>query len=322
MILNFDIIFYFFEPKNLLFYKIIVRSNYFLRFNLNLRIQTTFIKKIFFNLYMEISKNYLLRKFLPFWEIPDFEISYLKEKRNKYVLIIPVINEGQNIINFVNKISFLKINQIIDILIMDGGSIDNSLNPENLRVKGINGLLIKKGPGKLGSQLRIAYARSLVMGYEGVITIDGNNKDQPQAIKDFIHLLDKGYDFVQGSRFVKNGKHVNTPLLRYLGIRLIHAPLLSIASNFRWTDTTQGFRGYSRRLIESNKICLFRNIFKNYEMLAYLSYICPKEDFRCIEIPTSRIYPKGKIPTKISPLRGEVNVMITLFRACLGYYSI
>ena len=145
-----------------------------------------------------------MRKFSPSWEIPDFEISFLKEK-SKYVLIIPVINEGENIVNFVNKISFLKINEIIDILIMDGGSIDNSLNPENLKINGINGLLIKKGTGKLGSQLRIAYAISLVMGYEGVITIDGNNKDQPEAIKNFIHSLDEGYDFVQGSRICQMG---------------------------------------------------------------------------------------------------------------------
>lgn len=271
---------------------------------------------------MDISKYNFLNNFKPYWEIPDFDISFLREKKNKYVLIVPVINEGKNIINLINKFFSLCIHEIIDIIVIDGGSTDNSLIIENLKNKQVLGLLIKKGKGKLSSQLRIAYAISLTMGYQGVITIDGNNKDQPGAIKDFISLLEKGYDFVQGSRFVKNGIHINTPFSRYLAIRFIHAPLLSIASKFSWTDTTQGFRGYSRRLIESDKICLFRSIFQDYEMLAYLSYISPKAGFRCVEVPTSRIYPKGRISTKISPIRGKIQVMITLIRACLGHYSI
>ena len=271
---------------------------------------------------MEISKNYFLKKFLPNWDVPDFDISFLKEKKHRYVLIIPVINEGKNITTFVNKLYSSDIHKILDIVIIDGGSTDNSLNAEKLKINGINGLLIKKAPGKLGSQLRIAYAISLTMGYQGIITIDGNNKDQPDGINNFISKLDEGYDFVQGSRFIKNGKHLNTPFTRYLAIRLIHAPLLSLASNFYWTDTTQGFRGYSRRLLESKKISLFRSIFQNYEMLAYLSYISPKESFKCIEVPTHRIYPKGKIPTKISPFLGEINVLKTLIKTCLGHYSI
>ena len=271
---------------------------------------------------MEISKDYLLSNFLPSWEIPDFEITFLKEKKKKYILIIPVINEGKNIIDLLNKIDLLNIPQIIDILIVDGGSTDNSLNVEYLLKKGVNGLILKKANGKLGSQLRIGYSIASIMCYEGVITIDGNNKDQPEAIKDFIHLLDKGYDFIQGSRFVKDGKHLNTPFLRYLAIRCIHSPLLSIASGFKWTDTTQGFRGYSCKLIRSRRISLFRDIFQNYEMLAFLSYIAPKLGFKCIEIPTSRIYPKGKTPTKITPLKGEFNILITLVRACLGNYCI
>ena len=181
---------------------------------------------------MEISKNYLLKNFLPSWDIPNFEIIFLKEKKNKYLLIIPVINEGKNIIDLLNKIYLLSIPKIIDIVIIDGGSTDNSLNVQYLLNKGVSGLIIKRAHGKLSSQLRIAYSISSAMGYQGVITIDGNNKDEPDAIKDFIYSLDNGYDFVQGSRFVKNGKHLNTPFLRYLAIRWIHAPLLSIASEF------------------------------------------------------------------------------------------
>src|SRR5260363_350405 len=64
----------------------------------------------------------------------------------------------------------------------------------------------------------------------------------------------------------------NTPKLRDFAIRFIHAPLLSLASDFKWTDTTQGFRAYRRRMLLDPKIAPFRAVFVTYELLAYLSY--------------------------------------------------
>ena len=55
--------------------------------------------------------------------------------------------------------------------------------------------------GRLSAQLRMAYDYALKMGYKGLVTIDGNNKDSVESIYEFIDLLKKGYDFVQGSRF-------------------------------------------------------------------------------------------------------------------------
>ena len=57
-------------------------------------------------------------------------------------------------------------------------------------------------------------------------------------------------DFVQASRFITGGISENTPKLREFAIRKIHAPLLKFFSGFPWTDTTQGFRGYSSKLLK------------------------------------------------------------------------
>ena len=127
-----------------------------------------------------------------------------------------------------------------------------------------------KDQGKLSSQLRCAYSFALEEKYNGFITIDGNNKDDPNLVIDFIKYLDKGYDFIQASRFIKNGKGINTPILRHFAIKFIHAPILSFFSNFHWTDTTQGYRAYSRKIFEDRLILPFRNIFNSYELLCYL----------------------------------------------------
>lgn len=44
--------------------------------------------------------------------------------------------------------------------------------------------------------------RLLDQGYEGIVTIDGNDKDDPVAIPQFIEALRQGFDFVQASRFI------------------------------------------------------------------------------------------------------------------------
>lgn len=97
--------------------------------------------------------------------------------------------------------------------------------------------------------------------------------------------------------------------------------MLSLASGFRWTDTTQGYRGYSRRMLLDPQVSIFRDVFVKYELLAYLSYRAPKLGYRCKELPTTRRYPKDEVPTKISGFKGNLEVLRTLFEACRGAYN-
>ncbi len=144
---------------------------------------------------------------------------------------------------------------------------------------GVRGLLVKTGPGKLSAQLRCAYAFALDQGYDGIVTIDGNDKDDPEAIPRFIEALESGVDFVQASRFIAGGHGREHAALREWAIRWIHAPLLSAFSGFRWTDTTQGFRAYSRRMLPIRGSRSSASVFASYELLAYLSYRAPRLGF-------------------------------------------
>ena len=148
-----------------------------------------------------------------------------------------------------------------------------------------------------------------------------SDKDDPEAIPRFIEALGQGLDFVQASRFIAGGVAENTPKSRHFAIRFIHAPMLSLFSGFNWTDTTQGFRAYSRKMLLDPKIAPFRDVFMTYELLAYLSYRVPRLGYRCVELPTVRRYPKGEVPTKISSFKGNLSVLSVLFRACMGLYN-
>ncbi|VWC05501.1 Polyprenol monophosphomannose synthase [Burkholderia lata] len=255
------------------------------------------------------------------WQVPTYETRLWLGRQHPCCVVVPVINEGERIKTLLSRMSALDIAGMADIIVIDGGSTDGSLELNALEQMGVRGLLVKTGPGKLSAQLRCAYAFALNQGYEGIVTIDGNDKDDPEAIPRFIDSLNKGFDFVQASRFLPGGIAENTPRSRDLAIRLVHAPALSISSGFHWTDTTQGFRGYSRRMLLDPRIAPFREIFVAYELLAYLSHRVPKLGFHCIELPTSRRYPAGEVPTKINGLRGNMALLKVLFRACIGAYD-
>lgn len=255
------------------------------------------------------------------WQVPTFETPLWLGRQHPWCVVIPVINEGERIKSLLSRMNALNIEGIVDIIIIDAGSTDGSLGLETLQQKGVRGLLVKTGPGKLSAQLRCAYAFALDQGYEGIVTIDGNDKDDPEAIQRFIEALKQGVDFVQASRFIAGGMAENTPKSRDFAIRFIHAPMLSLFSGFRWTDTTQGFRAYSRKMLLDPKVAPFCDIFMTYELLAYLSYRAPKLGYRCLELPTIRRYPKGEVPTKISALKGNANVFKILVLACFDQYT-
>lgn len=255
------------------------------------------------------------------WQVPTFDVVFWRGRRGAYCVVIPVINEGARIASLLRRIAALGIEQRCDVIVIDGGSSDGSLDPMQQNDSGVRGLLRKTGPGRLSAQLRCAYAFALEQGYEGIVTIDGNNKDDPEAIPRFVTALEAGVDFVQASRFIAGGVAENTPKVRDLAIRFVHSPMLSWSSGFRWTDTTQGFRGYSRQLLVNPQVAPFRDVFNSYELLAYLSHRAPKLGYRCLELATIRRYPKGEVPTKISSVRGNLAVMSVLLRACLGRYD-
>lgn len=256
------------------------------------------------------------------WEVPAYAVAFSSPRTREHCVVIPVINEGRRLHSLLGRMAAVGVSGLADAIIVDGGSTDGSVDVGVLRPLGAHTLLVKTGPGRLGAQLRCAYAHALDEGYRGIVTIDGNDKDDPEAIPRFVAALEDGADFVQASRFIAGGVAENTPAIRNMAIRLIHAPALSFFSGFPWTDTTQGFRGYSRRLLLDRRIAPFRDVFSSYELLAYLSYRAPRLGYRCVELPTIRRYPRGEaVPTRIVGLRGNLELLGTLFRACRGEFD-
>jgi len=253
--------------------------------------------------------------------VPLHTTNEFRERRTRYCVVIPVLNEGNRIITQLKEMSSTGISSIADIIIADGGTSDGSLDLDFLCGCDVRALLVKRDSGKLSAQLRMGYFYGVREGYEGIITIDGNNKDSVSSIPLFIEALDQGVDYAQASRFVPGGKAINTPKSRHYAIKFVHAPLLSLAARKRYTDTTQGFRAYSRKYLLHPKVLPFRTIFQTYELLAYLTVRASQLGLVSREIPTTRTYPEtGPTPTKLH-FRGKVGLLKIIVDTLLGRFN-
>jgi glycosyltransferase involved in cell wall biosynthesis len=252
--------------------------------------------------------------------VPDYTITQFVEKKAKIALLIPVLNEGDRILTQLRML--MQIQPNVDVIIADGDSKDQlKENIENGGLK-VHAVLTKIGPGKLSAQLRMGFHFCMQQNYSAVITMDGNNKDDAHGIEVISRALESGMDFVQGSRFIEGGKAVNTPFLRYLAIRLIHAPITSFAAGFWYTDTTNGFRGHSAQLLSHPGIQTFRDVFASYELLAYLPIRSAQLGFKVIEVPVKRSYPHGvKTPTKIHGIKAQLMILRILIDSAIGKFN-
>ncbi len=254
--------------------------------------------------------------------VPQFECTTFGEKNSDYALLIPVINEGDRILSELTRAHDAHVMDVVDVILCDGGSTDGSMTLERLQPLEVNALLVKQDEGRQGAQLRMGFWWALERGYKGIVTIDGNNKDSIEDVPTFIEKLEEGFDFIQGSRFVKGGKAIHTPWMRLLSVRLIHAPIISLTARHLFTDTTNAYRAYSARYLKHPQVQPLRDVFVTYELLAYLSVRATQLGMRACEIPVTRAYPpKGKVPTKISPIRGNWNLLKILFKNLFGAYK-
>lgn len=253
------------------------------------------------------------------WQLPTYKIQQFKNKQTKYCICIPVLNEGEKIKKQLEKM--LPFSILADIIIADHGSTDGSTDPKSLKKMNVATLLTLRSPGKQGTQLRMGFSYALNQGYKGIIQIDGNNKDGVEAVPNFIKALNEGFDYVQGSRFVKGGKAINTPPLRYFAVRILAAPILSLGARYWYTDITNGFRGYSIKYLLHPNVQPFRDIFVSYELNMYLTVRANQLNLKTKEIPVERRYSPGKIHTKISFFKGNFHFLLSQIKAALGLYN-
>jgi len=169
---------------------------------------------------------------------------------NGYDLIIPVYNE-KNIIKLIDYI-FINSKKFLNIYICYDNENDITIN------------ILKKSNYKNSS--KIFLVKNIFTGpCEAIKTGIYSSKADALIVypADDFHnglLLDKmyklfveGYDIVCPSRFIKGGLIKNCPLVKYIIVKIISFSLYHF-SNIKIKDPTNGFRLFSKQIIEKHPI--------------------------------------------------------------------
>jgi dolichol-phosphate mannosyltransferase len=163
----------------------------------------------------------------------------------KNLVIIPTYNEIENI-NKIIRTTF-SLNKDVDILIVDDSSPDGTAKQVTELIDEFKNrlfLINRKQKEGLGKAYIAGFKWAISNNYSIIIEMDADFSHDPSEIKNFIYKLENGYDFIIGSRYVKNGKVINWPF-----IRRFYSKSASVLTRFSTgmpiKDPTSGFVGYN-----------------------------------------------------------------------------
>lgn len=219
----------------------------------------------------------------------------------KYRILASVFsyNEGEKLKRLITD---FPAQRAYDILFVDDGSTDGSYE----FLKSTDYFLIRHENNLgIGTGIREALKFGREKGYDVIVIMAANGKMLPSEIERLTEpIINGGYDYIQGSRYLEGGQSPNLPLFRRIMISLFTV-LVNMATGFRGTDVTCGFRAYKLSLFNDGRFQIDQSWLDKYEMEYYIHYHVLKGGYRIKEVPISMVYPSDrKNYSKIKPLVG------------------
>ena len=165
----------------------------------------------------------------------------------KIFVIVPVYNEESRAVETINKI--LAVNNSLQVIVIDDGSTDESLEILNKFFKGnkrviISNHLVNLGKGAaMKTGARIAWK----LGAEAVIFVDADGQHNPKYLPNFIEELNR-YPVVFGYRELNK----KSPWIRRNGNKFAGS-LIKILFNIKRRDLLCGFLGFRKEVYKQIK---------------------------------------------------------------------
>lgn len=237
------------------------------------------------------------------------------------VLVCPIaFNENVKIKSVVERYLKSCAYNKVDYCVIDDCSTDGTTEViAEYSDRGVMSIRHEKRMG-VGAGIRTAIKHATHKGYEVLVIMAGNDKDNPNEISRITDpILEKGYDFIQGSRYKeKNGIGGDMPFYRKIATRM-HPMLMTLITGRRVTDTTNGFRGFRLSIFEDKRIDIDQDWLDQYELEPYILYKAIKLGYKFDEAAVTKIYPAKKLGyTKMKPIVGWWSILRPLIYLGLG----
>ncbi len=192
----------------------------------------------------------------------------------RVVVIVPAHDEAESL---PRTLAELKIKAPeVDVLVVDDGSRDGT--SDAARAAGAPVLRLPVNLG-VGGALQTGFRWAVAHGYEVGVQLDADGQHDPAFLADVVTpVLERRCDVCIGSRYVTRSGY-RAPIARRLGM-VVFSTLVRLALGQRISDTTSGFRAYSRPVMERCQFD-FPADFPDAPLLIALA----RRGFRLCEVP-------------------------------------
>jgi dolichol-phosphate mannosyltransferase len=238
----------------------------------------------------------------------------------KTIAIIPVYGDSDTIGTVLEKFERGYVDEVCIVADKPGvvtlEAIEEARRRIRVPVKTIQNP-VRKG---IGHAIRQGYKYALENGFELIVVMAGNGKDDPREIPRLTTpIIEEGYDYVQGSRFLPGGRREKNPFLRSIFTRLFPY-VWSFMTGVRCTEVTNGFRAYKASIVEDPRINIWQSWLDRYELEYYLHYKVLTLGYKFTERPVSKDYSamKNKKYSHISPSQDWWQIVGPLLLLRLG----
>jgi glycosyltransferase involved in cell wall biosynthesis len=150
-------------------------------------------------------------------------------------IVIPAFNEARNIASVLDALP-----PVDEVIVVDGGSSDGTA--EAARSARPDVVIIQ--------QSRRGKGNALAAGFEAargdyIVMLDADGSMDPAEIEVFIAALDRGADFVKGSRFLAGGGSADISRVRNVGNAALNRAANALFGT-RYTDLCYGYNAFRR----------------------------------------------------------------------------
>lgn len=134
----------------------------------------------------------------------------------------------------------------LDVLVVCDGCTDSTA-----KVARAAGVAVVELPFNLGigGALRTGFRYAVEHGYRSAVQFDADGQHDPNALRTLLAPLDDGADLVIGSRFAEGGSPTYAVgRVRRVAMKCLEWVVRKLVGR-RFTDTSSGFRAFSRRMV-------------------------------------------------------------------------